>query len=328
MRREDDVVAIDAQMIGYFRRVPVRKQSVGAQIFVHFDKVQLALGFLPCSRRAGLAIANYAALFRDPAGLDERPQAENHAGRITAGIGDQARAGQLIGIKFRQTVNGFFGQFARRRRQFVPLRECFRIVEAERAAQVHHPHACVQKLRHKFKRRFVRRGEKYCSRTARGHGIHRKSLAGRFAPAPQTRENFRQTLHLRGSLAQVEGWFLNFRVPKEQLGQLETCIARRSDYGDPLRVTHRSRSSIRFWTAARAWREGVITKTVSSPAIVPATSLNFSASSAAASGCAPEGGVFSTSRLNAGRRSTRNSRRARPSGGKGVEASSPLASGL
>jgi len=45
---------------------------------------------------------------------------------------------------------------------------------------------------------------------------------------------------------------------------------------------------MRFWTAARAWREGVMTRTVSSPAIVPATSLNFSASSAAASGCAPE----------------------------------------
>jgi len=36
------------------------------------------------------------------------------------------------------------------------------------------------------------------------------------------------------------------------------------------------------------------------PAIVPATSLNFSASSAAASGCAPEGGVFNTSRLMPG----------------------------
>src|SRR3979490_1342262 len=104
---------------------------------------------------------------------------------------------------------------------------------------------------------------------------------------------------MRGFFTQIEGWFLNFRVPKEELGQLETCIARRSDYGDPLRVVHRSRSSIRFWTAARAWREGVITRTASAPAIVPATSLNFSASSAAARGCAPEGGVFNTTRVNA-----------------------------
>src|ERR1700682_4079988 len=174
----------------------------------------------------------------------------------------------------------------------------------------------------------MRRGKKHCPRTARGHGVDRKSLAGRFAPSPQAGKNLGQALHMRGTLAQIEGWFLNFRVPKEKLGQLEPCIARRSDYGDPLRGGHRSRASIRFWTAARAWREGVITRTVSSPAIVPATSLNFSASSAAASGCAPEGGVFSTSRLNAGRRSTKKSRRARPSGGRGAEASSPFASGL
>src|ERR1700730_7713665 len=133
---------------------------------------------------------------------------------------------------------------------------------------------------------------------------------------------------MRGTLTQVEGWFLNFGVPKEKLGQLKTCVDRRSDYGDPLRVGHRRRSSIRFWTAARAWRDGVITKTVSSPAIVPATSLNFSASSAAASGWAPGGGGFHTRRLNAGRRSTRNSRKARPSGGRGAAASSPLESGL
>ena len=42
----------------------------------------------------------------------------------------------------------------------------------------------------------------------------------------------------------------------------------------------------------------------------------------------PEGGVFSTSKLNAGRTSTRNSRRARASGGIGAAASLPLVSGL
>ena len=180
------------------------------------------------------------------------------------------------------------------------MRERFRIVEAERAAQVHHPQARVQKLRHDFQRSFVRRREKHRARSARGHGIDRKRLARRFAPAAQVRKNLGEALHVRRALAQVKGWLLNFRVPEEKLGQLETCIARRSDYGDPLRVVHRSRSSMRFWTAARAWRDGVITTTVSSPAMVPATSLNFSASSAAASGCAPEGGVFSTSKLKRG----------------------------
>src|ERR1700687_38709 len=106
----------------------------------------------------------------------------------------------------------------------------------------------------------MRRGKKHRSRTARGHGVDRKSPAGRFAPAPQAGENFSQTLHMRGTFPQIESWFLDFRVPKEKLGQLEPCIARRSDYGDPCRVVHRSRSSIRFWTAAGAWRGGVVTR--------------------------------------------------------------------
>ena len=61
--------------------------------------------------------------------------------------------------------------------------------------------------------------------------------------------------------------------------------------------------------------------TVSSPATVPATSANLAASTAAARGCAPLGGVFSTRRFSAGRMSSRNSASARASGGRGVGSS-------
>ncbi len=97
-------------VVGHFRRVPVREQAVGAEIFVHFDEVQFALRFLARARRAGLAIADDAALERDPARFHQRPQAENHARRIAAGIGDQPRVRQLIGVQLRQTVNGLFRQ--------------------------------------------------------------------------------------------------------------------------------------------------------------------------------------------------------------------------
>ncbi len=60
-----------------------------------------------------------------------------------------------------------------------------------------------------------------------------------------------------------------------------------------------------------------ITSTVSSPASVPATSFQCSASTAAASGCAPLGGVFSTSMFCAGRTSSRNSFSARARAGSG-----------
>jgi len=52
----------NARVIGHFRSVPVREQSVGAQILVHLDKVQLAFRFFARARGAGFAIADNAAL--------------------------------------------------------------------------------------------------------------------------------------------------------------------------------------------------------------------------------------------------------------------------
>ncbi len=69
--------------------------------------------------------------------------------------------------------------------------------------------------------------------------------------------------------------------------------------------------------APRAVRDGVMMRTVSSPARVPATSFQCSESTAAARGCAPPGGVFSTSIFCAGRISSKNSFRARASAGTG-----------
>src|SRR5207253_3904997 len=96
-------------------------------------------------------------------------------------------------------------------------------------------------------------------------------------------------------------------MPQQESREFKAGVASCSDNGYPrllhlgavgtARVLHRSNSSIRFCTKARAAGEGVITRIVSSPAIVPAISFMRSASTAAASGCAPPGGVFSTSRF-------------------------------
>src|ERR1700676_4818244 len=115
----------------------------------------------------------------------------------------------------------------------------------------------------------MRRRKKHGACSAPCNCIDRKRLAGRFAPASQMRENLGEALHVRRTLAQIKSWLLNFWVPEEKPGQLESCIARCPDYGDPLRVVHRSKSSMRFWTAARAWRDGGITPTGVSPAIAP-----------------------------------------------------------
>src|SRR5579871_1984452 len=95
--------------------------------------------------------------------------------------------------------------------------------------------------------------EKHGTGSARRNGVDRKSFAGSFSPATKVRENFRKALYVRRAFPQVKRRFLYFGMPKKKLGQLKTCIARCSDYGDPLRVVHRSKSSMRFWTAARAF---------------------------------------------------------------------------
>ena len=51
-------------MFGDFRRVAMREQAVGAEIFVHFDEVRFALGFFARAADAGLAIANDSARAR------------------------------------------------------------------------------------------------------------------------------------------------------------------------------------------------------------------------------------------------------------------------
>src|SRR5262249_8983066 len=154
----------------------------------------------------------------------------------------------------------------------------------ERAAQIHHAQARRQELRRQFQRSFVRGRQKYRCRAARRDRLDRKSAAGSFSPSAQLRKNLAQAARRVGAFPQVECRSFAFRVPQQKPGQLETCIAGGPYHGDPSRVAHRSMASSCCCTAVRAALEGVTTKTVSSPPMVPATPRTRSLSSAAASG--------------------------------------------
>src|SRR2546423_9940709 len=106
-------------------------------------------------------------------------------------------------------------------------------------------------------------------------------------------------------------------MAEQELCQLKAGVTGDTYDGDGFRGRHFSKASIFCWSGARVFLLAVMMRTVSSPAIVPAISGNLDASTAAARGCAPLGGVFRTRRFSAGRTSTRNSRRARASGGSG-----------
>src|SRR5690349_5044508 len=105
-------------------------------------------------------------------------------------------------------------------------------------------------------------------------------------------------------------------MAQENARQFQAAIAGDADNGDLSRVPHFTRASIFLWRDSRVFLLGVMIRTVSSPAMVPAISVNFAPSTAAAKGCAPLGGVFSTRRFSAGRMSSRNSDKARARGGR------------
>src|ERR1700682_2697214 len=116
-------------------------------------------------------------------------------------------------------------------------------------------------------------------------------------------------------------------MAQENARQLKTRVAGDTYYGELFRLSHFTSNSIFFCRDSRDFLFGVMIRTVSSPAMVPAVSGNLAPSTAAARGCAPLGGVFKTSRFSAGRISTRNSRRAwvregKPGGSSGRAASS------
>src|SRR5215831_3494076 len=166
----------------------------------------------------------------------------------------------------------------------------------------------------------MRGRQKHGPGVARRDGFHRKRTQRSFAPAPKLRKTLGQAL-CSVCAPDVESRSLDSRMAQQNARQLQATIARDADNGDLARVPHFTRASTFFWSDSRVFLLGVIIKTVSSPAIVPATSENFAASTAAARGCAPLGGVFSTRRFSAGRMSRRNSASARSSGGKGVGSS-------
>src|SRR3981189_2808003 len=162
---------------------------------------------------------------------------------------------------------------------------------------------------------------------AHGDRVNRKGPEWRFAPAAELRKEFGKAFRAV-RFADVEGGRRKRGMAQKNPRQLETGIAGDAHDGDFARVSHFTRASIFFCRDSRDFLLGVMMRTVSSPAMVPAISVNLAPSTAAARGCAPLGGVFKTRRFSAGRISRRNSPRARASGGKSAGSSGKAAADL
>src|SRR6185312_11470302 len=98
MRGEDEISGREAEMLGNFRRVPMREKVISAEILVYFHKVRIALRLFTCARDARFAVAYDAACAMRPVRLKQRLQPWNHGGRITPRVRHDARLRQVARI--------------------------------------------------------------------------------------------------------------------------------------------------------------------------------------------------------------------------------------
>src|SRR5258708_12074831 len=166
----------------------------------------------------------------------------------------------------------------------------------------------------------MRRGEKRRAGIARKDCFHRKSTKRSFAPAAELRKELGEAFRAV-DFANVEDRRPQLGMAQKDPRQLQTGITGDTHDRDLARVSHFKKASIFFCRDSRDFLLGVMISTVSSPAMVPAISENFAPSTAAARGCAPLGGVFSTSKFSAGRISRRNSLTPRAKGGSALHSS-------
>src|SRR5215469_1995882 len=82
MRGENKIAGREPQMLSYFRRVTVRKQTIGAKIFIYLYEMGLALRLFSRAAHARFTITDDPVRRIDPSSFDERPQSKNYRSRV------------------------------------------------------------------------------------------------------------------------------------------------------------------------------------------------------------------------------------------------------
>src|SRR4029077_14883467 len=155
MRGENHAVFGQTSVFENFRSMAMGKQVIGFKIFVDFDEVEVATGIFASATGAGLAIADDAGGVGDEACIGERPECEDDAGGVAAGIGEKASLGNFRGVKFGQAIDGFAEPIGVRRGKLVPGSERLGGVKAKSAAEIDDAKACVDESGRDFRGNFV-----------------------------------------------------------------------------------------------------------------------------------------------------------------------------
>src|SRR5258708_15139610 len=135
------------------------KKIIGLEIFVDLDEVEIATGIFAGAASSGLAIADHTAAAGDEAGFVERTESDNDAGVVTAGIGDEARGGNLACVQLEEAVDRFAEPTRVRSAELIPGRKGIGGAKTESAAEIDDAQTCFEKRRGEFRGNFGRRGE-------------------------------------------------------------------------------------------------------------------------------------------------------------------------
>ena len=123
------------------------------------------------------------------------------------------------------------------------------------------------------------------SGSGRGGGdrVERKRPQRRLAPATELGKELGDAIRA-SRFAHIKGCGSDSGMAQKEAGELEARVSGDTNDGDLARISHFTRASIFFCKDSRVFLLGVMIRTVSSPAMVPAISGNLEASTAAARG--------------------------------------------
>src|SRR5260370_35858549 len=118
------------------RCVTVGEKGVGLEIFIHFDEMKITARVFACAGSPRFAVANNASAGCKQICLGKRSESKNHAGGITARIGNQTSCGNFARIKLGNAVDRFRKPIGMGRGELVPGGESFRLAKTKCAAQI------------------------------------------------------------------------------------------------------------------------------------------------------------------------------------------------
>ena len=203
MRRKNNLVLLDAQLLDHLAEMAVTEDPIRRQIVRGIHKVRGRRRRLARPRNARLRVAYDAVVEIDPTRGGQRLQAQNHRRGIASWIGYQLRRPDRFAMQFGTAVNALrlhlFGESIVVVVKVVnrPMRGTR---QPPRPAQIDHPQSAAERLRRLAPRLLMRRSEKEQIDAALFEKLPREGLDHERSAAiviGQLRMEIRQRLRLR-----------------------------------------------------------------------------------------------------------------------------------